>query len=183
VEYEAALNKAWSQLVPEIPADKKEIRFLADDYDIDLINRRVLSAACNVPAKGYISIILLHYLLKSLKGIPAATGEWISFRDLDGGQAYYPTFKSRVLEPILRKYGSDPEAICGLIKRFDAVKAQHADAGVILKALEGVPILITMTGADEDFGAQANMLFDKSIKDIFCTEDVTVLSEIIAHSI
>jgi len=34
-----------------------------------------------------------------------------------------------------------------------------------------------MQRGDEEFGPEANILFDKSITDIFCTEDIVVLSE------
>ena len=34
-----------------------------------------------------------------------------------------------------------------------------------------------------DVGPEINVLFDKSISDIFCTEDVVVLAEIVAYNI
>lgn len=181
--YDAALFKAWSEL-EDFAKDKNiSVRFLSDKYSIELENKQVLSLPGSTPAKDYISILILHYLKKKLTGLPSVTGEWISFRQLEGGLGYYPAFKKRVIEPILRKYGFNPKAILESVERFGAKSAQVGDVGVLLDVFDGVPVLITLWKGNEEFGPEANVLFDKSIKDIFCTEDIVILAEFLAHNI
>lgn len=182
MEYVAALEKAWSQL--EKLAQEKDylVGFLSDDYSVDLRKKSVYSISCNAPAKPYYSILILHYLARKLKGLPQLKNEWISFKQA-GGQAYYPTFKKRVLDTIVRKYKDKPQSLLELTERFNAKRAQAGDISVVIEAAEGVPILISFWRGDEEFGPEANCLFDKSITDIFCTEDIVVLAEIVAHSI
>lgn len=181
--YAVAVSKSWSEL-ENVTKDKTlQVRFLADEYSIDLETKQVLSLSCNVPAKEYISILVLHYARKRIEGLSEASGEWIDFRQLDGGQGYYPTFKKRVIETIKRKYGSNPQALRKLLDRFKAKITDSADASIALEVFEGVPVLIQIWKGDEEFGPEANILFDKNIKDIFCTEDIVVLSEFVAHSI
>jgi len=115
--------------------------------------------------------------------LPPITGEWISFKQLPGGQGYYPVFKKRVIDPIIRKYGASPEALFELTGRVKAKKAQLADVSVVVDVFDSVPTLITLSRADEEFGPEANILFDKSVKDIFCTEDVVILAEFVVYSI
>ena len=181
--YEVAVTKAWSQL--EIPTkDKKlSVRFLADEYSLDLENRRILSLSCNVAVKEFLVILILHYLIKRLRGLPSLAGEWISFRQLDGGGGYYPTFRKRVIQTIARKYGAKPDALLNLKKRFKTSEVDLADVGIIVETFEKVPLLIEMWRGDEEFGPEVNVLFDKSITDIFCTEDIVILSEFVAHAI
>ena len=109
--YDTALSKAWSELEGLVRDKDISIRFLSDKYNVDLGNKRVLSLSCNAPAKIHISILILHYLKNKLKGLPSINEEWISFKELEGGQGYYPAFKKRAIDPIMRKYGSDPEAL------------------------------------------------------------------------
>jgi len=181
--YEAALSKAWVEL-GNITKDKNfSVHFLNDRYNIDLKNKKILSLSCNVVAKDYLTILLLHYLVQKLKGLSLVAEEWISFQQLAGGEGYYPAFKKRVIEPIVKKYGSKPDAIYGLVGRFKAKKIQLADVSVVLEAFENVPILITLSKADEEFDPEANVLFDKSIKNIFCTEDIVVLAGFVAYRI
>ena len=181
--YNLALSKAWLGL--ENLAENKNflIRFLSDEYTFDFENKRVFSLSCNTPAKDYTSILLLHYLKQKLTGLPSITDEWVSFKQLEGGEGYYPTFKKRVINPIINKYGSDPEALLELAGRFKARMVKIADISVVLDVFDRVPVLITLWRGDEEFGPEANMLFDRSIKDIFCTEDIVVLSGLLAYNI
>lgn len=181
--YDVAIAKSWQELEGATKDKTLQVRFLADEYSIDLGSKKVLSLSCNVPVKEYISILVLHYAKKSRDGLPKISGEWIDFRQLDGGQGYYPTFKKRVIETIKRKYGDKPEALLKLCDRFKAHKVDSADTSVSLEVFQGVPVLIQIWKGDEEFGPEANILFDQSIKDIFCTEDIVVLSEFIAHSV
>lgn len=183
MSYEAALSRAWSELESFIEDKVVSVRLLSDEYSIELKNKRVLSLPGSVPTKDYISILILHYLKKKLVGLPFVTGEWISFKQLEGGLGYYPAFKKRVIEPILRKYGLNPKAILEVVERFGAKRIQAGDLGVLLEPFDGVPVLITLWRGNEEFGPEANILFDKSIKDIFYTEDVVILAEFIVHNI
>lgn len=181
--YDVAIAKSWLELKGVTKERALQVKFLGDEYSIDLENKKVLSLSCNVPAKDYITILVLHYAAKRIEGLPPIAGEWIDFRQLDGGQGYYPTFKKRIVDTIKRKYGDKPEALLKLSERFKAKESDSADVGLSLEVLEGVPVLIQLWKGDEEFGPEANILFDKNIKDIFCTEDIVVLSEFIAHNI
>ena len=157
--------------------------FVNDSYTIDSEKKLVLSLSCNTPARQYTAILVLHYLIRKLEGIPALTGKWISFKELAGGQGYYPTFKKRVITPIVKKYGAEPETILKGGGGLKVKKAELADVSVVLEAFVGVPVLITFWRGDDEFAPEANVLFDKSITGIFCTEDIVVLSETIAHAL
>ena len=183
MEYQDALSKAWHEL-SELNFDKKcSVHFLSDTYDIEPEKKTIFSVSCNIPAKATTGILLLHFLIKKIHGMPPANGEWISFKELTGGEGYYPTFKKRVLDVIRKKYGENPEAIFGLEERFRAKREETGDASVVFNAFEGVPVLVTLWRGDDEFGPECNLLFDKSVARIFCTEDIVVLSEIVAHNI
>ena len=82
--YDIALTKAWLELEGLKLEKKQSVRFLADEYDIDLENKNILSVSCNIPAKDHLSILILHYFLQKLKGLPPETGQWLSFKELPG---------------------------------------------------------------------------------------------------
>ena len=182
--YTLALSKAWEDLIKLSKEKIHTVAFVNDSYTVDPEKRLMLSLRCNTPARQYTAILILHYLIRKSEGIPAPTGNWISFKELAGGQGYYPTSKKRVIEPIVKKYGSEPEALLrGGAGGLKVKKAELADVSVVLEAFQEVPVLITFWRGDDEFGPKANVLFDRSITDIFCTEDIVVLSETIAHTI
>lgn len=181
--YQVALAKAWSDLANLAQEADYSVRFLADNYAISVKHKRLSLQSCDIPVKTHLSILILHYLIRKLKGLPLVKGEWVSFKELSGGQGYYPVFQKRVIDPIQSKYRTGPEALLESSGRFKAKRAELADVSVILDVLDSVPILITFWRGDEEFGPQANVLFDKSISEILCTEDIVVLAEIVAYSI
>jgi len=166
MSYEIAKGKAWEELCNLKPAKKLEVKFLGDGYEVDPKERTILSLSCNVPAKDFYVVLILHYLIKKLQGLPKATGEWLTFRELAEVEGYFDAFKKRAIDPIIRKYGSQPQ-----------------DSAITVDAFEGLPVLIKIWKPDEDFGPDANIYFDKSIKEIFCIEDIVVLAGIVAASL
>jgi len=183
MSYEIAINIAWNELAKLNPQGNLLVKFLADEYSIDLQAKRVLSLSCNVPAKDFEVILILHYLIQKLKGLPQVRGEWLTFREFSRIEGYYDAFRKRAIEPIVRKYGRNPEGILTTLGQLPAKKAEGGDLGIIVEAFEGVPVLIKLWKADEEFGPDANMYFDASITHIFCIEDIVVLAGIVAASL
>lgn len=181
--YVAALQKAWEELA-NISQDKiLQVKFLADEYTVDLQKREVFFLSCNVPAKEFTAILLLHYLAHQIKGLSRITGEWLDFHQLSGIEGYGSSFRKRAVEPILRKYGSNPQGIISVLDRLPGETVRQADVGLVLQAFLDVPVLITLWKGDEEFAADANILFDKSITKIFCTEDIIVLAGLVAAAL
>lgn len=166
--YTRALDKAWDGLGSLAGDERIEVRLLSDTYLIDPVSRAITSLASNLPAKDHLSLILLHYLAskKRLGKLPLHTGEWIGFNQIEGGSAYYPTYRKRTIERLARKFAGARE-----------------DFKKIVEVLDGVRIMVTLSKADEEFAAEANILYDRGITDIFCTEDIVVLTEILTGAI
>lgn len=185
MSYAQALEKAWSDLAG-VAADRNiDVKFLSDTYSVDLAKKQVLSNSCNIPAKDHISIISLHYLFRKIKSkeLPGLTGEWIDFNQVEGGEIYFPTFKKRTIDHIIKKFGTDPGLLVKSAERFPSKKGDTGDVSVIIYPFAEIPILVTAWKSDDEFGPDANILYDKSIKDILCTEDIVVLTEIVVHQL
>ena len=184
--YQQAVEKAWDVL-SGFPQDGKtvNVKLLADTYTIDLKAKTIFSDSCNVPAKEYISILLLHYLkrTKEAGNLPPLTGEWIDFNELEGGEGYYAAFRKRTIDCILKKYGSEPAAIKRTLDRLPGELSDKGDVSIIIHPFNEIAMLITLSKADDEFGPDANILFDKNISGIFCTEDIVVLTEMVVHSL
>ena len=181
--YAVAINKAWEDLLKLDPPESLSLKFLADEYTIDCRQKKIFSLSCNVPAKDFAAILILHYLAQKLKGLPELTGEWVSFKELSGIQGYAEAFRKRAIEPIIIKYGKSPESILAVLERLPAKKAGQADVSIVVEVFAGVPALVELWRGDAEFEPEANILFDQSISRIFCTEDIVVLAQFVAMSL
>lgn len=178
--YESAKNKAWEELAKLNPAPTQEVKLLGEGFEVNLKDKSVVSLTTQGQAKEFSAILILHYLHQKLKGLPQLNNEWLTFRELSGVEGYYEAFRRRAIEPVIKKYGSNPQGIFADLSKFPASKFEGGDAGVIVKAFEGVPALVKVWGSDAEFKADANIYFDRSIIKIFCTEDIVVLAGLIA---
>ncbi len=181
--YEDALNRAWKTLNGLSACEVHSVSFLSDMYEVNLKARGILSNSCNAPAKDYVAILLLHYLIGTLKNGYLPSGEWISFKGIEGGATYYPAYRNSVVKPLLKKYGSRPKDILSAIERFKARQLDLGDASVEIETFPDVLIRIVLWGQDAEFGPEATILYDKDITRIYTMEDITVFSQFIVHNL
>ena len=181
--YERAVQNAWDNIT-KAGGLETSVRMLGVDYDINSMDRTVITSSSGASAKDHIKILLLHYLEKKLSGtLPATSGEWMDFREIAGATSYYSTFKKRTIDRIVTKFGDNPGKLFAAAKNLGAEKTSLGDMGLIVSPLEGVPISLTISRADDEFPPDGNILFDRSITKIFCTEDIVVLTETLVHTL
>jgi hypothetical protein len=121
MSYDVAKNKAWEDLRNLNPVKSLAVKFLADEYTVDLENKTVMSLSCNAPAKDFYVILILHYLIKKLQGLPQVTGEWLTFRELSEVEGYFDAFKKRSIDPLIRKFGHSLEHTVITVDAFEGV--------------------------------------------------------------
>lgn len=153
------------------------IEYLNRSYLITLpdIEISLVDSAEQVPIRD--KILILHYLTLA-KGT-AATNELIAFRELPGGNIYYPTFSKRTMKPLSDHFGKEPTLLVNAGKRLGGYQADYGDVAVTINAFSRVPITLVLWQGDEELAPQLNLLFDSTISDYLDTEDVTVLCETI----
>ena len=150
---------------------------------MDFNNKKVFSVSCNIEAKDYYKILILHYLANEGKILDIEGDSWKSFKEMEGGQAYFSAFRNRAIEPILRKYGEKPLSMLERAKSFDAEKIETGSAGISIRVFPKVKVGIILWAKDEEFGPDCNVVFNSNADRILPTEDIAVLGGIVASAI
>ena len=120
-------------------------------------------------------ILLLHYLLRA-DGAPPA-GEWRAFRELPDGLFYAASFAERAEAPLAKTFG----AAGGLDALRTAAAAaggrplKLADAAYAFQALPRLSLAVLVWAGDEEFPAQASMVFDGAAGHYLPAEDLAGL--------
>jgi len=153
------------------------IEYLNRSYLITLpdIEISLVDSAEQVPIRD--KILILHYLTLA-KGT-ATTNKLIAFRELPGGNVYYPTFSKRTMKPLSDHFGKEPALLVNASKRLGGYQADYGDVAVTINAFRRVPITLVLWQGDAELAPQLNLLFDSTISDYLDTEDVTVVCETI----
>ncbi|MFH1578037.1 MAG: DUF3786 domain-containing protein [Candidatus Omnitrophota bacterium] len=181
--YQDSLRKAWDTLSPSRKDSGCRIKFLNNEYEVNLAKKTIISLSNAVKVKDYYKILILHYLASEEKVGQIQRGDWVSFKQMEAGEIYFPAFYKRAIEPILKKYGDNPPLIFKRINSFGATKIDMGTAALSIPVFPKVNIGIVLWEGDDQFDAGCNILFNHNTKIIFPTEDVAVLGGIVASLI
>jgi len=151
------------------------VRYLNQPYLITLPEVEISLGGSAEPVPMRDKILILHYLTQA-KGTPV-TGRLITFRDLPGGNIYYPTFAKRTIRPLTDHFGQEPALLLANGEKLGGHRADYGDTAITINAFSRVPITLVLWHGDDELPPQLNLLLDSSIPDYLETEDVTVLCE------
>ena len=154
-----------------------QVRYLNRIYQVSWPDVEISLADRREPVELRDKILILDYL-NTAKGTPL-TGAAITFQELPEVSSYYPTFSKRAVQPLIDNFGSRPERLFDVSRQLGAEKASFGDASVTITAFSRVPISYVIWKGDEEFPANANILFDKTIHDYLPNEDIIVLCQTI----
>ena len=162
-----------------VPAENSVIiEYLNRLYSINIANGEItlVDDSEAVPIRD--KILILHYFLRAT-GTPLS-GNLITYKELQEGINYYPTFFKRAIEPIVSNFKDEPEKLLETAATLEGVKSNYGDIAVTIKAFPYVPLTIVLWKGDKEFLPDGNIMFDSTITDYLPTEDITILCEIIA---
>jgi hypothetical protein len=189
-DYQAAIALAVAELhqksAKRVAAFSRSEYFFADGREGLLVpyfgqGRRVVwpeISVTPVDGQGQIplteQILILHYLDKA-SGEPLS-GRNIDFRQVPEGGFYWSAFVSRAKKPLLETFGGDVDFYLEVAKRLGGIPQPLGDAAAMFLAFPLVPITHVLWRGDEEFPAEANILFDETIGQHLSTEDIAALS-------
>ena len=182
--YEISLDLSWKELEGMAFPLNSSLSLFQDQYQIHLAEREVLLIPSRLPASEGVSVLILRYLIGSSKKGYKPLGEWISIKETTGGKLFCSNFTRRAIRPLVERFGLDPEGLATVLEEdFAGRRVEGADVAVEVESFPGVYVRILLWKSDEDLPADATMLFDRALNEIFIMEDLTVLLTILAEGI
>ena len=124
-------------------------------------------------------ILILHYMLASA---PAAlTDNWVSYREIPGASFYYSAFVKRAIDPLKKVFGQN---IDGLLRAGEVLGGKTIDAGDVgyeFGLFPNIPLRLILWAADDEFPAEANIVFNENIGDILSPEDIAWMAGMLVY--
>jgi hypothetical protein len=119
------------------------------------------------------AILVLRYLASASKVQPSGHG--ISYRQLPGGNMYYPAFKARVIDIVGAMYHHDPRLLFSAIQYMGARKREFGDASIDVPVFPKLPVTVIVWKGDSEVHGSANVLFDDTASKLLHTEDLAAV--------
>ncbi len=129
--------------------------------------------AAQVPLQE--QVLILHYLQKCR---PQLKGQWIAYREIPGAGFYFSAFVKRAVDPLKKVFGQNVEGLRKAAAKLGATPMETGNAAFRFELLPYAPIQMVVWEGDEEFPAEANILFDASVGDYLSPEDAAWLASL-----
>ena len=154
------------------------LRLIDRDCVVDFESRSIRWSNHDAPELGrHLQILVLHYLAGA--GKAQIANRLVTYRDFEGGAIYYPAFKTRSIDRIVREFGSKPDILQHLGDAVKAERVELATVGMRAYFFPKLPMVIALWIGDEEVPAAANILFDANAGSILPTEDLSVAAGVL----
>jgi hypothetical protein len=119
-------------------------------------------------------VLILHYLQSG--GSAPRTNRWVSYREIPGASFYYSAFVKRAVDPLKQVFGEDVDEFSRAAQYLGGRPVDAGDAACELQAFPRVPIRLIVHRGDEEFPAEATILFDQNVDGMLSPEDIAWLA-------
>jgi len=131
------------------------------------------------PAHPSVAILMLHYLATADGMRPA--DRWVSFRELPDGLFYAQAFAGHAEGLLAERFGVALDRFRRRCEELGGSPLNLADASFRFQALPRLAMAALLWEGDEEFPAQARILFDASAGHYLPTEDLSGTGDWLAH--
>ncbi|MGD0400191.1 MAG: DUF3786 domain-containing protein [Syntrophobacteraceae bacterium] len=150
------------------------VSFLGTEYRVEIHPQtdiaKVNSAEeVSIPDK----ILIAHYLLGAAG--KKSAGKLITFRQIPDGHFYFEAFQRRARDPFANFFGDNGRLFVKCAEMLGAVPVEIGDFGMEFSVFPHIRIQLVLWAGDEEFPADATILFDESIQRILSAEDIAVM--------
>jgi len=125
--------------------------------------------------------LILHYLRDARTIRP--TGKWVSYRELPSGGFYYPVFRARAENPLIKRLGSQPQLFKKAACSLGGEPAQYGDLAFKIITFPRLTLVYILWTENEEFPANASILFDSSAENHLHIEDLAYLGEAVTKEL
>ena len=114
--------------------------------------------------------------------IVAAGGKMLAYTDMPWGNVYAQQFRGRCILRLAGTYGSNIAGFISACEAMGGIKAASGDVSYDLPFLPGLTVRLILWEGDDEFPAQAQILFSDNFPSAFQAEDNAVTGDIILNA-
>lgn len=129
----------------------------------------------------YFAVFIVNYLLH-VQDVPWLN-EWISVNDIPGGPTFFRGPHEIPTKLISHKFPDDCEPFAVLCQKLGGVPLAMADKAFMFTISPRIPVAVLFWQGDEDFAAEARIMFDKAILTSFALDTIFALAVDVCNKI
>jgi len=149
------------------------LKCLGKDFSIDT-NGNITT---DIHVHAWIAIPVFNYIIRGA-GTPPE-GNWVPFRELEGGKTWYRLFGQRCEKPLKRVADTYTDLFEDMIRLFNGRRVEkhyQSDISLVLHPLPKIPILICYWKPEDVLESSLNVFFDATAEENLNIESIYTLA-------
>lgn len=171
---------------PETLCRKGRCSYISDthQYSLEVWGDRYLIDSTNVkiehvlssgpPPHQYFGLFAMYYLLRVKD--TQLSGEWVSEKDLPGGPTFFRGPHLIPTDLISKRFGNDLQEFKTRCENLGGIPIEMGDAAFSFSITPDIPVAVLYWIGDEDFPAEAKILYDRSITELLSLDILFALA-------
>ncbi|MBY2478536.1 DUF3786 domain-containing protein [Clostridioides difficile] len=156
-------------------SNKFTLNFFDRQYIIDYPSGEVWNGNDDICKNFELKILIIRYLINA-KGIPR-TNKYVTFKEIPGGNVYYPNFLNRTLSRLSEVFASQIDKYKLVMESIGAEKVNMGDLAYKFTYMGNTSMIFILWFGDDEFPPNSNILFDSNIIYYFNAEDLAVVPD------
>ncbi|MDD3169269.1 MAG: DUF3786 domain-containing protein [Eubacteriales bacterium] len=149
------------------------IRYFDQQYRISCTDGSVFFKGNPAEPTTTEKVLILHYLIHAQP--KPLSGKSISFKEVpNGGSIYYPTFKKRAIDPLVKTFSEDLQSFAKAAAALGGAAESFGDVSSTIYAFPYVPVTYVLWQGDEEVPSSGTILFDSSVSYFLPVEDIVL---------
>lgn len=163
--------------LPGLFDDRVELTYFGIPYRIDRKTGRIENVKTPGAVVTFNEQMALYHLLWYAKPSPANSGVWVPFRQVRGAAPFDAAFQKLVLRAFADSFAGKLPQLLAAGEALGFPRLNQSDAGFYVEAFSCMPLQFLFWDSDDEFPAQANILFDQNITDFTHEETVVTIAQ------
>jgi hypothetical protein len=157
------------------------VEFMRRAYVIDQNEWTIKRADDAVAPASLIQSLLLTYLYRADGAL--SLDRWMGFRELPDGLFYASAFQGYTGAELVRDLNGDVARFKQASEKLQGAPLAIVDAGYVFQVLPHLKLAVVMWAGDEEFPAQAQVLFQETAAHYLMTEALAIVGSLLIGQI
>lgn len=165
----------------ETDEDALYIVFFRERYRLDRHTGMITNTHAPEKRLGFNTLMCIYHLFYYSRPEAKVSGTFIPFRQVKGAAPFDPAFQRTVLKPLAETFSGHQDLLEHACRQLAGRPIRQGDVGCVIDAFDCIPMTVVFWDGDDEFDAQANILFDAAITDFLHEETVVCLASELAN--
>ncbi|MDO4649953.1 MAG: DUF3786 domain-containing protein [Eubacteriales bacterium] len=148
------------------------ITYYSHEFAIDRKTGEIQRLDAPEKAVGFDTALLFYNMFHYAVSDPKPSGELVPFRKVKRVYPFETAYKNTTLKQMAIRFEGKCEEMRQACLALGGKPIPQGDVGYLLESLPGLQVAVIFWDGDDEFQAQANMLFDSNITDFMHEENV-----------